>query len=142
MRERVVNELRVARLRDLNSSRGSEGLASLNTGKTLDQLASETNLEIEDLGFIKRQQSEIDSAIRQRAFRMAKPEEGVVYDGLSLGNGDYLIVELSAVLSNDSDVDQKALEAFLEANSSSEYLAARKMLTTRAEVFRTPLEDI
>ena len=142
VRERVKNELRIVRLRELNNAKGAEGLEALSAGKTLDQLADENNLEVTDHGFIERRQNDVDSAIRQRAFKMPKPEQDSVYEGLSLGSGDYVIVELSAVLSNDTEVDQKALEAHLEATSSSEYLAARKMLSSRAEVFRTPLEDI
>jgi hypothetical protein len=45
-------------------------------------------------------------------------------------------------MSNDSDVDQEALDRLAEALSASEYQSATKMLSSRAEVVRTPLEDL
>ena len=142
VRDRVESELRVNRLRDLNSSSGREALAALNDGKSLDEVAAERGLNIVDSGFITRQQAGIDGAIRQRAFRMNKPEQSAVYDGLSLSDGSYVIVELSAVLSNDTEVDQQTLDSLVDAVSSAEYQAAMKMLSNTAEVVRTPLEDL
>lgn len=142
VRDAVKKELGVIKLRELNSRAGSAGLAELTAGKTLDALARENSLEIVDHGFVARQQGEIDSVIRQRVFKMPKPEQGTVYDGLSVADGDYVIVELSAVLSNDSEADQQSIDSFVEANSSAEYQSAMKMLSGRAEVVRTPLEDI
>ena len=40
------------------------------------------------------------------------------------------------------EADQEALKGLVEAISSSEYQAARKMLSSRASVVRTPLDDI
>jgi len=142
VRDRVVSELRVSRLRELNSKSGSEALAALNDGKSLDEVATERSLKIEDHGFVTRQQRDIDGAIRQRAFRMKKPEQSATYDGLSLSDGKYVIVELSAVLSNDTEVEQGTFDSLVDATSSADYQAAMKMLSNTAEVVRTPLEDL
>jgi peptidyl-prolyl cis-trans isomerase D len=142
VQETIRNELVMIKLRELNSSTGSAGLVALNAGKVLDDLAQEWSVTVNDHGFIERQQSEIDAAIRGRAFKMPKPETSAVYDGLSLSNGDYVIVELSAVLSNDADVDQKALEGLADTQSNAEYQSAMKMLSGRADVVRTPLEEL
>jgi len=142
VRETVKNELANLKLREMNRSTGASGLAELKAGKSLDSLAQEWSQSVEDAGFITRQQSEIDSAIRSRAFKMPKPEQGVVYDGLSISGGDYVIVELSAIVSNDANTDQKALEGLVEAFSGADYQAATKMLSRLADVVRTPLEEL
>lgn len=142
VREQVRNELALIKLQDLGRSTGTAALAALGAGKSLDDLAQEWSSSIDDLGFVQRQQAEIDTAIRDLAFKLPKPEQGAVYDGLSLATGEYVIVELSAVMSNDSDVDQEALDRLAEALSASEYQSATQMLSGRAEVVRTPLEDL
>lgn len=142
VRERIVGELKAEKLRERNSERGAEALASLSDGKTLDDLAADIGAEIEDHGFVSRQQADVDASIRERAFKMPKPEQSAVYDGLSLPGGDYVIVEMSAVMSNDAEGDQQALGNLVEAYRGAEYQAATKMLSTQAEVVKTPLEDI
>lgn len=142
MRETVRNELTAIKLRELSSQTGSEGLAALTSGQSLDDLASQWSVTVRDHGFVKRQQADIDAVILNRAFKMSKPETGAVYDGLSLSNGDYVIVELSALLSNDADVDQKVLDGLAEAQANADYLSVMKMLSGRAEVVKTPLEEL
>ena len=142
VREDVVNELTVIKLRDMGRSVGTAALSELESGKTLDDLAQEWSSSIDDHGFVQRQQTEIDAGIRDLAFKLPKPEQGAVYEGLSLATGEYVIVELSAVVSNDSDVDERALESLGEALSASEYQSAAKMLSSRADVVRTPLDEL
>lgn len=110
-------------------------------GQSLDDLAREWSVAVDDHGFVERQQSDIDAVIRSRAFKMPKPDEAAVYDGL-LSGGRYVIVELSEIRSDDADVDQKALDGLLEAQSNAEYQSVVKMLSERADVVRTPLEEL
>ncbi|MDH3536121.1 MAG: SurA N-terminal domain-containing protein [Gammaproteobacteria bacterium] len=142
VREQVRSELIAKNLREQNLAAGNEALAGLQAGKSLDELAQEWSTGITDHGFITRQQSEIDAIIRSRAFNMPKPERGIVYDGLSLSNGDYVIVELSAVLSSDAEADQESLVRLNEGIAGVEYQAAVKTITGRAEVVRTQLEEL
>ena len=114
----------------------------LKGGKALQDLAQEWNSAIEDLGFVGRNQAEVDAAIRNRAFVMPKPDQGPVFDGLAVGNGEYVIVELSALLSNDANSDEQALNGLTLAIGQSEYQASVDLLSKRAEVTRTPLEDL
>ena len=142
VREEVIHELTVIKLRDMGRSVGTAALSELESGKTLDDLAQEWSSSIDDHGFVQRRQTEIDTGIRDLAFRLPKPEQGAVYEGLSLATGEYVIVELSAVVSNDSDVDERALDSLAEALSASEYQSAAKMLSSRADVVRTPLDEL
>jgi len=142
VRNAIRSEILVNKQREQNAEAGAEGLAELKSGKNLDDLAQEWSSEIKDYGFVERRQSEIDAAVRGRAFMMPKPEPGLVFDGLSLAGGKYVIVELSAILSNDKNTDQKALDELVEAQAGAEYQSALKLLTKRADVVRTPLEDL
>jgi peptidyl-prolyl cis-trans isomerase D len=142
VRETIVNELTTIRLRDSGSQTGAQGLAALNGGQTLEELAQQWSVTVNDRGFVNRQQTEVDPELSNRVFKMPKPEAGAVYDGFSLPNGDYVMVELSAVLSNDIEADQESLDRLAEAQMNADYLSAMKMLSGRAEVVKTPLEEL
>jgi peptidyl-prolyl cis-trans isomerase D len=142
VRETVVEDLRRSRMRELATAAGNEGLAALENGESLDDLAQRWDANINDHGFVARDQADVDAAVRGRAFRMPRPDQGVVYDGVPVASGEYVIVELSAVLSNDANLDQEALESFTTAAAEAEYRATVNLLSSRAEVTRTPLEDL
>ena len=76
------------------------------------------------------------------AFSMPKPEQGPVFEGLTLAGGDYVIIELTAVISNDGNVDQAALDRLAEAQAGADYEAVRQLIAARAEISKTPLEDL
>ena len=73
---------------------------------------------------------------------MVKPESGPTYAGLSLANGDYTVIELSAVVSNDTEVDSEALERLDDLAAEAEYEALLKLMTSEAEVILTPPEEL
>ncbi len=71
---------------------------------------------------------------------MAKPEQGLVFDGLSQNGGEYVIIELSAVLSNDEA--QENADTLLRARAGVDYTSILKYLGSRADVVRTPMDEI
>jgi hypothetical protein len=73
---------------------------------------------------------------------MPKPEQGLVYDGLTLGGGEYVLIELSAVMSNDAELEQANIDNLLRSKGDAEYQSALNYLGDRAEVVRTPLDQI
>ena len=142
VQELIRSEIITAQAREQSLASGMAALADLKAGKTLDDLALEWSVSISDYGFVERNQSGVDSAILGRLFSMSKPEQGPVFEGLSVANGDYAIIELSAVLSNDGNADRKALDELVKARGGAEYQSALKLLTNRADVVRTPLQDL
>jgi peptidyl-prolyl cis-trans isomerase D len=140
--ELIRSEIITDKAREQSVTAGMAALAELKAGKTLDDLAAEWSEAIDDYGFVERNQSGVDSAILGRSFSMSKPEQGPVFEGLPVKNGNYAIIELSAVLSNDGNADSKALDELVKARGGAEYQSALKVLTNRAEVVRTPLEDL
>jgi peptidyl-prolyl cis-trans isomerase D len=138
----IRSEIITTQAREQSLSAGLAALADLKAGKTLDDLAQEWSASISDYGFVERNQSGVDSAILGRSFSMSKPEQGPVFEGLPVANGNYAIIELSAVLSNDGNADSKALDELVKARGGSEYQSTLKLLTNRADVVRAPLQDL
>jgi peptidyl-prolyl cis-trans isomerase D len=138
----IRSEIITTQAREQSMSAGLAALADLKAGKTLDDLAQEWSASISDYGFVERNQSGVDSAILGRSFSMSKPEQGPVFEGLPVANGNYAIIELSAVLSNDGNADSKALDELVKARGGSEYQSTLKLLTNRADVVRAPLQDL
>ena len=73
---------------------------------------------------------------------MPKPDQGIVYDGLPMANGEYTVLELSAVISNDADVDQEAFDGLVQAQGATDYQSVLKLISSRADVVRTAPEDL
>lgn len=142
VRDRIEGELRAQKLRQRNQADGDAALEALNAGKTLEQLAGDLSVEVSDLGFVDRNQADVSTTIRNRAFSMAKPEQAAVYDGFTVGGGEYVIVELSAVLSSNTPLDEEVLQRITGNQGGAEYQASVKMLTSQAEVVKTPIEDL
>ncbi|MDH3857443.1 MAG: peptidyl-prolyl cis-trans isomerase, partial [Gammaproteobacteria bacterium] len=142
VRETIKTELVKIKARELSLKAGTDALAELEGGKSLDDLAREWSSTISDLGFIQRNQSGVDAAVLNRAFSMRKPDQGKVYDGLSKSSGDYVMLELSAVVSSDTVADDEALDGLVEGLGNLEYQAVLKILTSRADITRTPPEDL
>jgi len=142
VQELIRSEIITTKAREQGLKSGMAALADLKAGKTLDDLALEWTAPISDYGFVERNQSGIDSAILGRSFSMSKPEQGPVFEGLSVANGNYRIIELSAVLSNDGNADRKALDELVKTLGGAEYQSALKLLANRAEVVREPLQDL
>ena len=142
VQQQVRTELVNQKLSELSLKAGAQALSDLESGKTLDDLAQEWSTAVADHGFVARNQSEISPAILTRSFSMSKPEQGLIYDGLSPGSGEYVIIELSAVMSSDAEPEQDSIDNLLQSIGGAEYQSALNYLGARAEVVRTPLDEI
>ena len=69
-------------------------------------------------------------------------DEPYVYDGLLLNDGKYVILELSAVISSDAELAPETLQNLTQAQGGAEYQSALKYLGSRADVVRTPLDEL
>jgi peptidyl-prolyl cis-trans isomerase D len=142
VQQQVRAELVSQKLSELSLKAGTQALSDLESGKSLDDLAQEWGKAVADHGFVARNQSEISPAILTRSFSMSKPELGLIYDGLSPGSGEYVIIELSAVMSSDAEPEQDSIDNLLQSIGGAEYQSALNYLGARAEVVRTPLDEI
>jgi len=140
VKDRVRTELISQKLSERSLVAGNEALAGLRSGKSLEELAEEWSSPVIDHGFVARGQADVDAEILRRGFSMAKPEQGLVFDGLSQNGGEYVIIELSAVLSNDEAPENA--DTLLQARAGVDYMSILKYIGARADVVRTPLDEI
>jgi peptidyl-prolyl cis-trans isomerase D len=121
---------------------GKQALSSLLSGESLEVVADDWLEPIIATGFVARDTSELDNDLVRLIFSMAKPDSVQRYEGLSHADGRYSIVELSAVMANDSDQDVDKVKALTASQASAEYQAVLKLLASRAEVVRTSLVNL
>jgi peptidyl-prolyl cis-trans isomerase D len=138
----IIETLKQDKGRQHNKLVGEQAFDALKSGKSLDDIAADWNIDLVDQGFIGRDDPALDRNLLRLAFRMKKPADGLVFDQLAHANGDYSLVELSAVISNDSDVDSERAKALSSTAAGADYQAVLKVLASRAEVVRTPLSEI
>jgi len=138
----IIETLKQGKGREHNKLVGEQAFDALKSGKSLDDIAADWNIDLVDQGFIGRDDRALDHNLLKLAFQMKKPADGLVFEVLAHANGDYSLVELSAVISNDSDVDSERVKALNSAAAGADYQAVLKVLASRAEVVRTPLSEL
>jgi peptidyl-prolyl cis-trans isomerase D len=121
---------------------GNLALSSLSSGESLEVVAGDWLEPIVATGFVARDTTELDNDLVRLVFSMAKPGSGQRYEGFSHADGRYSIVELSAVMANDSDQDADKVKALTTSQASAEYQAVLKLLASRAEVVRSSLDNL
>jgi peptidyl-prolyl cis-trans isomerase D len=141
VRQVIIEELGRDKARNDNIQLGKQALEALQNGKSLDQVAADWGLEVVDSGFVGRASADVDRRILQLVFSMDKPEQGLVFEGLAQPNGDYTLVELSGVLSNNSEIDSESLEALTTASAMVDYQSLLKVLASNADIVKTPLSE-
>lgn len=142
VRDEIEQILTQRKGREINIEIGRQALQELKSGNNLDAIAADWGLEIIGRDFVSRDSPEFNPELLKRAFTMDKPEGGRVFDGLSLASGAYSLIELSAVLSNNSGTDDAAVKAFTTASANLEYQSVIKALTDAAEVVKTPIQEL
>ncbi len=138
----IAEVLKQQKGKEDNNLAGNKALEALKNGTTLDDIASEWKIQIVDNGFIGRDDSSLNANLIKQAFQMEKPTSGVSYSGFTHSNGGFSLIELSAVESNDEDIDGKRVETMATATARADYQAVLKLLANRAEVVRTPLSEL
>ena len=138
----ISDRLKQEKGREENKLAGKQALEALKTGKNLEDIATDWHVNLIDNGFVGRDSTELDQNLLRLVFRMKKPADGLVFDSLTHPNGDFSLVELSAVISNDSNLDSKRVEALATAAAGADYQAVLGVLASRAEVVRNPLSEL
>jgi len=87
--------------------------ARIGKGESLDKIAGELKLKVEDQKDIGRNASNVDRKLVDDVFKLDRPAEGKPTVGeSSLSNGDFALIELTAVKDGDpSKIDAKTKEA-------------------------------
>ena len=142
VRGQIRQELILSALREQNQKDGEQALESLRAGESLDELAEQWGTSVTDHGFITRSSEDVELQVKNAAFTMQKPGDGVVYQGVLSAGGDYNIIELSAVVSSDGSEDEETVGTLRSTMAAADYQAISRLLMSRSDVVRTPLEDL
>ena len=110
--------------------------------KTLSESGSWTSLESigatedkiqKNIG-IKRNDTTLSGSVVSKIFSMQKPETGNSFDKAILPNGDYVIVALSKVTDDTSEIDEQLQQSYSQSMASRERAAVIAALREKAEV--------
>ena len=146
VRDEIIQLVKIKKGREQTQSEGQKLLAELQSGKSLDDIAAAESKSVVDLGFVKRDNQVLDRDVLSAAFTMSKPTQGsLVYEGITEVDGDYTLIELSAIESateaaNTGDDQQPS--PLNDAIANYDYQAMTKVLAEQADVIRTPVAEL
>ena len=104
VRDEINTRLKFEQARDRTRDRGETVLEQLRQGKSKDDLALEFSLDWNTASGITQDDETVNRAVLRAAFRAGVPEaDRPVYDGVSLGTGDYAVVIVHSVAMADPD---------------------------------------
>ena len=144
VRETIQNNLRQQAMRDMVSNQGAEWLKQLNSGATLESIATDIKAEVQDAGFISRADSKHDRQIIAETFRIPRvADKAVASAGASLANGDYVLMQVSEVRDGNLSGLDDAAKATFQQNleqlyGSLESAALLGQLKAKAEIKQDP----
>lgn len=140
VQERIVTRLRFERAKVETEQRGAALLEKLRAGTDRSQLVSGEGLEWRVAKAVMRDDPGINRAILRAAFSAGRPAGGApLYEGVSMGSGDYALVAISGVAEpspesftrEDLDAVRDELQRLKASNGWSRYM---KELRARTDV--------
>ncbi len=113
VRDQIRGEILEDRAREQTRARGEELLRRLRAGETTEALAAAEGVKWEEAQGVVRTSPDVHRAVLRQAFKMPRPDGGApVLAGVSLGTGDYAVVQLLAVADPDAGgIEDKSIRA-------------------------------
>jgi peptidyl-prolyl cis-trans isomerase D len=148
VRERIVTRLKFEQGRQQVEATGRSVIAELQQGADAGQVAERHGFLWEEAKGVRRDATNVNRAVVRAAFRAGSPAAGAtVFDGVSLGSGDYAIVAVSGVTEPDpasfTDEERAAARKELLEHTAlrtwSRFLAAGKSVAD-IQIFRANLQ--
>ena len=140
VKDKVTEELRDVKAREITAGRGNALLKELKSGKSLAEIASAEKLELKTTGLIGRNAAEPDSRIVSEAFlRPSAADKAQAVTGFALDSGDYVLLQLEEIQDGDmsklSQADQLNVRNELERIiGATEVTAYTDELKNRASI--------
>ena len=145
VRDQIITRLKFEQARDRTSEKGEAILEQLREGRSREDLALQFSLDWITARDVTQDDETFNRAVLRAAFRAGVPEtDQPVYDGISLGTGDYAVVIVHSVARADPDnMENEELNAvrrqLLQAHSASAWMGFNENLQTYADI--TVYED-
>ena len=133
VREDIANLLRMQKAGGKTREQGEELLTVLREGK------AEPMRNWESVEAATRMQDGVDPQVLQQVFRMPRPQEGQFsYDGLSLSDGSFVVLQLSGVSTPEDAVSPEQLKQLRDVLASrqgqSDFAAFTRQLEQDAQI--------
>ena len=140
VRDEINTRLKFEQARDRTRDRGETVLDQLRQGKSKDELALEFSLDWKTASGVTQEDETVNRAVLRAAFRAGVPEaDQPVYDGVSLGTGDYAVVIVHSVTMaapdtvEDGDLDVVRGQ-LLQAHATSSWTGFNESLRADADI--------
>lgn len=140
VRDEIVTRIKFEKARDRTMERGEAILEQLEQGKSKEDLALDYSLNWRTVTGVTQDDENINRAVLRTAFRAGVPKSGEpVYDGASLGTGDYTVVIVYSVAMPDRDaLEQEELDIvrgqLLQAHTASTWVEFNNDLQADADI--------
>ena len=139
VRESVVVSLTASESAKRLANLGSELLAEIVAGSSVESVAKARKLEWQVGKSVNRRGIDVNAEVRSIVFNFPLPGAESVIDGFYLSNGDYVVAELTKVVSGDlSSLSQAEIGSLAAAtrsmNASRDMLAYQDTLREKAEI--------
>ena len=140
VRDEIVIRLKYEQARDRTRERGEAILEQLQQGRSKEDVALEFAVYWNNVTGVTQDDETINRAVLRTAFRAGVPEAGQpLYDGMSLGTGDYTVVIVNSVTDADPDaIDEEEQDVvrsqLLQANTASAWMEFNGNLRANADV--------
>ena len=139
VRESVVVSLTASKSAKRLADLGSELLAEIVAGSSVESVAKARKLEWQVGKSVNRRGIDVNAEVRSIVFNFPLPGAESVIDGFYLSNGDYVVAELTKVVSGDlSSLSQAEIGSLAAAtrsmNASRDMLAYQDTLREKAEI--------
>ena len=140
VREQVIALLRQQKAREGAEQAGKKLVEEIRQGKDPEQLAEQAGYQWQAPRWVSRDSREVDAEILRRAFSVPAPQQAPSVVGASLGNGDFVVLQVSAVRDGEiSDDERQGIARNLASIHGLEsFSALLKTLRERAEIQRYP----
>ena len=140
VRDEIVTRLKYEQARDRTRERGEAVLEQLEQGRSKEEVTLEFGVDWRNATGVTQDDETINRAVLRTAFRAGVPEAGQpLYDGISLGTGDYTVVIVNSVTDADPDaIDEEEQDVvrsqLLQANTASAWMEFTGNLRANADV--------
>ena len=140
VRDEIVTRLKFEQARDRTREKGETILEQLRQGKSKEDLAQEFSLEWITAQGVNQDDESVNRAVLRSAFRAGVPEnDQAIFDGTSLGTGDYAVIIVHSVSKADSDeIETEELDVvrgqLLQARAASAWAGFNESLQAEADI--------
>jgi len=125
VKTQIEGILKNQKARDLAQQQGVDLVAKLNSGSSLEDLATADGLEITTNEQVSRRSRDLDAAVLTQLFRMPAPTPGsTAYSAVSLNNGDQVVLALDSVTAVTDVAIDEGVAARLAGGYRSREIAA------------------